>query len=343
MAAEARWKDHPVVRKIRKAPQRYSFFQAVHLLQSSFPEAPRVGGQGPPHAEVLRFRSHLSLGFPSSDVIEVEPVEQPGGGPRIEVTAAFLGLYGPASPLPSFYTERLLDRELDDSRVRDFLDLFHHRLLSLFYRVWEKYCYTVQFQRDGTDEVSRRLLCLVGHTEEVVEEDRRIPPVRLLAYVGLLTQLPRSASNLHGVLRDYFEGVPLEIEQCVPRMQEIPGDQRNRLGVRNTRLGASASLGARVNDQSSTFRIRMGPLSLEDFQRFLPGGPGRAELLELVDLFNIDPLDFELELWIRSVEIPPLELSGAWARLGWSSWLGGRPARDQYARFFCRCTPHGYR
>jgi type VI secretion system protein ImpH len=325
--------------------RRCSFFQAVHLIQSCFPDAPHVGTQGPADRECLRFRADLSLAFPSSDITEIRALPRAGGDEvRFEVTTSFLGLYGPSSPLPAFYTEDLLDVEADESLVREFLDLFQHRLLSLFYRCWEKYCYPLQFRGGGRDRISRHLLAALGLSPDLEpQDDRSIPPVRILAYAGLLTQHPRSAASLRGILADYFEGMPVAIQQCVEQSLEIAPGERNRLGARNSELGVNFAIGERMVDRSATFRIRVGPVGLDMYLSLLPPGANRARLEQLVDFFNADALDFELEVWLSCDEIPALELSGETARLGWSTWLGERPPADQFVRFLCKGRSNGHR
>lgn len=342
MASEAGHADGPVTDPARAAIRelllregpRFGFFQAVRLIQACFPEAPRVGFQGPASQECLRFRGDLSLSFPPADIREVREAPCASAGePRLEITASFLGLYGPASPLPTFYTEDLLDEDPEENLVRRLLDLFHHRAYSLFYRAWEKYRYEVQFRSEGRDPITRRLLCLAGLEPKKGLPAGEIPRLRLLAYAGLLTQRPRSASALEGVLRDYFGGIPLSIEQCVPQRLEIPEASRNRLGGSCCRLDVDLSLGERILDRSSTFRIRLGPLGRQEFQEFLPNRRKRRQLEEIVDVFVSDTLDFELEVWIHGEETPSIHLGGEREQLGWSTWLGDRPGSDQWVRF----------
>lgn len=349
MAAEDRGPlpllTHPLIRRLLDSQgSGISFFKAVHLIQSLFPDAPRVGRQGPAEEERIRFRAELSLAFPKADIAGIEVIpREGGGGPRFEITASFLGLYGPASPLPAYYTEDLLGDDSDESLVREFLDIFHHRFFSLFYRIWEKYSYAATFQQGGSDPISRAVLCLSGLSPELSPPGGRIPRVRLLAYSGFLSQSPRSASSLRGLLSDYFGGVPVEVEQCIEQTLRIAVEEQNRLGIQNTTLLRNLTLGERLADRSATFRVKLGPVGLETFNYFLPPGEGAAHLEELVGIFSPDALDFELELWIRCDEVPALQLSGETAHLGWSSWLGAQPAKDQLVRFLFKGRPHDHR
>jgi type VI secretion system protein ImpH len=342
VAAENRWTDDPLGQTLSKNAKSVEFFKAVHLVQAAYPDAAPVGYQGPPERESVRFVCDLSLGFPSCDVTKIEVQDTGGPLPRYEVTTTFLGMYGSSSPIPTFYTEDVLDQD-DDSLVQGFMDLFHHRLTSLFYRVWEKYRYTILFRAGGTDLISKRLLHMIGLGADLAPSRPKVPPVRMLAYAGLLTQLPHSASSLRGMLADYFDPIPVEIDQCVGQFVEIAVPQRARLGVANCTLGSDACAGERVFDLSATFRVRLGPTNLADFMQFLPPGAATARLRELVDLVNHDALDYELDVTILRDEVPELRLSTDTARLGWSTWLGQRPDTNQSVRFLVKGRLHGQR
>jgi type VI secretion system protein ImpH len=316
---------------------RYSFFQAVRLLQSAFPDAAPVGGPGPAAREVVRLRPSLDLAFAPSDLSGIRQIQGPDGTRRYEVTTRFLGIYGPGSPLPSYFTEELLAQD-EQSLSRGFLDLFHHRLLSFLYRAWEKYRYDVQF-RSGADPLSRRLLALIGAAR--LPEGHQVPAVRLLGVAGIFTRNPKSADGLRGILRDYFEGLSVELESCVPRWIPVPEDQQNRLGLSGCRLGKDLTLGERVLDRSGTFRITLGELSLKDYASFLPGGARRQELRELTDLFNTEGLDYELELRLREDQIPDARLASEEARLGLSTWLGRCPGMETRVTFLMEGWVHG--
>jgi type VI secretion system protein ImpH len=332
--------DPALTSALEKEGFRYSFFQAVRLLQQRDPQAPRVGHQGPPDRESVRFRSALHLAFSTSDIESIREVPRPDGGRRHEITANFMGLYGTVSPLPIYYSEDLLFQE-EGSLQREFLDLFHHRLLSLFYRAWEKYRYAVQFTGDSSDFYSRRLLTVLGLDPEGRTGETPVPLLRFLGLAGLLTQVPHSASSLRAMLGDYFGGIPVEVESCVGRTLPIPDDQRNRLGAENSILGRDLCLGTRVLDRSCTFRVELGPMDLEDFLSFLPPGSRTPQLRRLVDHVNGDGLDYEVELSIRREAIPPLQLSSRTAMLGWSSWLGQAEGSESRVRFLVKGWFHG--
>jgi type VI secretion system protein ImpH len=301
-----------------------SFFQLVQLLERYHRPSTPVGGIGPAVGEVIRFRPESSLAFPAADVSRLENMSEVPN--RFQITTTFFGLYGTTSPLPAFYSEQILWREQtgDNQTARDFLDLFHHRLLSLLYRSWLKYRYHLQFQPGGIDEVSQRVFALIGFgTEGLQRREQGVPSVRLLRYAGLLTQRPRSASALEGILSDEFGGIPVRVDQCVGRWTTIKPEQRSRLGGHHAGLGQSCLLGEQVNGRSGYFRISLGPLSYEDFQRFFPGEDHFRHLHFLVRLFVGNALAFDVELVLYGTEVPALRLTGGEqrSRLGWSTWL----------------------
>jgi type VI secretion system protein ImpH len=342
VAAEGGWQDHPLSARLLKEPHRFSFYRIVYLLQHLIPGVAPVGAQGPPEQEVVRFRADLSMGFSASDVTTLTVIPgEPEQNPRFEMTTTFMGLYGPASPLPTHFTEDLILEE-DGSEVRRaFMDLFHHRLMSLLYRVWEKYRHGIRFTPGGTDPVSRLLLHLAGLGETPKGVVARISPIRLLAYAGLWTQRTRPASALRGILADYFPGIEVEIEQFAGRWLDIPESEQNRLGGVRSRLGEDVNLGDRIFDRGASFRVRLDHLSLPDYLAFLPNGERTGELEEIVDRFNSDGLDYELKLWLRREEIPALEIGGPAARLGWSTWLGKAPDANQSLTYKMKGRSHG--
>ena len=340
MAGENRTSDHPLIDLLERETSRFSFFQAVQLLERATPGCAPIGLLGPAEQEGIRFQPELSMQFATSDLTGIARTAGPTGTPRFVLSTTFLSLYGAHSPLPTYFTEQLLDQE-EESLQRKFIDLFHHRILSLFYRVWTKYRLAAQFTEDGRDPLCRRLLQMLIGEPRRLPADHRVKAVRLLALGGVITQMPRSAATVAAALSEYFAGTPVETEDCIPRWLDIPGDQQNRLGDANCRLGRDLSLGERVYDRSSTFRVSVGPVGLDEFLGFLPTGERVAELREIVDLLNGDALDYEVELRLKEEEVPPLQLNSGRALLGWSSWLGRKDGIETKVRFWVKGWLHG--
>lgn len=323
--------ESPVIRSLLEKGRRFSFFQAVRLLERIRPGSVHVGRQGPAARESIRLRPSKSLGFPRSDLESVEILEDSG---RYQITSTFLGLYGSTSPLPTYYSQELLWQDDSENCVRDFLDLFHHRLLSLFFRCWTKYRYFVRYMAGGTDEVSGNLLSLVGLATDGLRAASPVSPVMLIRYAGLITQRPHGAEALRAILTTWFGGLRIEVCQLVHRWVRLPLNRRNHLGRSSTTVGEDLVLGARVSDRAGKFRVVVGPVGWERFQRFLPDGDEFAVLVALTRLFVTDPLEFDVEVRLKGDEVPRLRLGGASPyRVGWTTWVPADDMEDQAVVF----------
>ncbi|MBN2171910.1 MAG: type VI secretion system baseplate subunit TssG [Candidatus Krumholzibacteriota bacterium] len=330
---------------------RFTFFQAVRLLQRMAPERAPVGTVDDPAREALRFRSEVSLNFPASEVAAIEP----GGEyapPRL--TVRFLGAATPASfgSLPLPYTELILDRERErDPALRDFLDLFNHRLIALFYRAWEKYRFGMVYERapdPAAGPFERALGALVGLGVPALRGRLPLDDRALLARAHAFGPGAIPAADLEDLIEGYF-GVRVRVQQFLPGRYVAEPGERCRLGRANHALGRGASLGAEVSVAQSRFRLRLGPLDWEAFRDLLPGSAGHAALSELARLAAGAEYDMDLELILETEAVPRLRLgmadeSGA-PLLGWSTWLharapaGGRAAVVVPTADLARCAP----
>jgi type VI secretion system protein ImpH len=321
---------HALIEELERDPRAFSFFRAVWLLERANPGAAPVGGIGPAREEVVRLRPSSSLAFPSADVTRLERRDTEDG-PRWRLTTPLLGLYGITSPLPSFYTEDILHEEArdEDDPARLLLDLVNHRLLSLLYRAWSKYRWEFTYQSEGGDKTSRMLFGWLGLLAPEQQRVLGVPAARLLRYAGDLTQRPRCASTVAGVLADWFD-VPVRLEQCVARRVRIAEADRSRLGRANSAPGEDLVVGERVLDRSGKCRIDLGPLPFARYEALHPGGGDHASLGALAAFLLPDALAFDLCFRVEPATVPPLRLRrGAEAlRLGWSTWLGGGPPRS---------------
>lgn len=304
--------------------RQYDFYQLVQLLER-LPGGAPIGHQGPVGQEAVRFRAEPSLAFPCSDVTGVRRLARTGVVGKYEITVSFMGLYGPATPLPTHYTEAVIAADIDTSNRRDFLDYFNHRLVAFAYRIWKKYRYYAVFEAEARDGMSARLFALMGVFAPVLRESAALYWPRLLASAGLLAMQTRSAEAIERVVAQYFFGVPTRMESFAFRRASIPEDKRLRLGMQGCRLGRETVLGERIPDRAGSCRLHIGPLTWERFQDFLPNGRDRPALESLLDLLIKDPLAIELRLTLTRPEQlgHPLQLGlDNPCGLGWSSWVG---------------------
>ena len=309
-------------RRMFDEPWCFAFFQAVRLMKLLTPERHTPGHFGEPAQEAVRFGTHAYVSFPAAEIQSLEKRED--GPPLMRVN--FMGLFGPVGVLPLVYTQFIRERlRAGDKTLRDFLDIFNHRMISLFYRAWEKYRFGVPYERGERDQLTQYLLDFIGLGTPGLEGRQAVKDQSLVFYTGLLAQQPRSAEALRSILIDYFE-VPVEVRQFrgVWRQLDLETqcslDDSPRL---SSTLGVGVVAGDEVWDQQSVVRVRIGPLSVKRYLDFLPTGTAYQPLRALTRFFSGDNLDFEVQLVLRREEAPLCELGAGGdtaPRLGWLTW-----------------------
>jgi len=320
-------KIYGVEEKLRREPYAFDFFQAVRLLERLFPERTPVGEFTHPEGEVVRFAAHPSLAFPASQIQGAEWWEKAA----VKMTVNFMGLTGPEGVLPNPYTTLIIERLRDsDQSLREFLDLFNHRIISLFYRAWRKYRFDVASEHGERDRFSRHLLSLLGLGTDGMRDRQVVSDEVLVYYAGLLAQRPRSAQALKQILSDYFD-VPVEIEQFSGGWYRLDPEAQCRMSDENLdsgELGFGAVVGDEIWSQQSRVRIILGPLSLERYADFLPDGESFEPLRAWVKFFSNDEWDFEVRLILERENVPACTLGAegvSGPQLGWVSWVKSRP------------------
>lgn len=351
-----------VLERLYEEGYAFDFFQAVRILGRLDAKRQPVGRTGLPRSEIVRLRAHLSLTFPPSSIYEVLRPNDERPVPTMTVT--FMGLFGPSGVLPRHYTELMmrLEREAKGPEKRAFrawLDLFNHRLLSLFYRAWEKYRFYLPYERGEfvgpePDPFTQALFSLVGLgarplrkrlrvsvREEVEGQGKervltQIDDLALLHYSGFLSHRPRCAVSLEAMLQDFFQ-LPTQVRQFQGQWLMLdPSNQSILNGAdSNNQMGINLVAGERVWDVQSKFRVRLGPLRYAQFTEFLPDrspSPRRKALFllsHLIRLYVGPELDFDVQLVLKANEVPETQLAdgdGGGPRLGWNTWIRSQPA-----------------
>jgi type VI secretion system protein ImpH len=312
---------------LRSEPYRFEFFQATRLLERMAPDRKPLGRFTNPSDEVARLGAFPSLSFPAS---EIQTIDWPEGKPP-SLAVNFMGVTGPQGPLPHFYTTLILARlRSGDRTLRDFLDLFHHRMLSFFYQAWEKYRFAVSYERGERDRFSHHLLDLIGLGTLGLQERLSVPDDAFLFFAGILGQRPHSAHALELLLNDYFE-VPFEVTQLVGGWFRLDDTTECCIGERSTpseQLGLGAVVGDEVWNQQARARIRIGPLDLENYLDFLPNGSAYQPLRSLLRFWTNEEIDFEVQLILEREEVPRCQLGGdgdSAPQLGWVTWMKSKP------------------
>jgi type VI secretion system protein ImpH len=332
MAAEVGRKSSALARYgnlralLESEPYVFAYFQAVRTLERLQPERRPVGQFSHPSREVVRFAAHQSMSFPASEIqaLKFRDEQQP------LMTVNVMGLTGPLGVLPLVYSELVIDRvRARDTTLRDFLDIFNHRMVSFLYRAWRKYRFVVACEQDERDNVSARVRDLIGIGAAGLQNRQSVADGALVFYGGFLAQQPRSATVLEQLLADYFD-VDVEVEQFAGAWYQLDENTQCCLGAgepASELLGAGAVVGDEVWDQQSVARIRIGPLSLSRYLDFLPTGSAYQPLRDITRFFAGNEIDFEVQLILKRGEVPSCELGAEGdvaPRLGWVTWARTR-------------------
>lgn len=329
--------DPKLLGRLLDDPRGFDFFQAVSLLEQLRAERSPVGEFGDPGDEVVRFATPTSVAFPPTEIAALED----GSADRpARMTVNFLGLTGPQGALPLDYSLYMANRvRAGDRAMKDFLGIFDHRVISLFYRAWAKSHAAVRFQgvpREEPGEASdvpsehdaltAQLLALFGLDSPGLGHRLPIPDESLIYYAGLLSAPSRSAVALEQLVSDYFD-VPCEVEQFVGAWYPLGRREQTALGDDEGFLGGGAVAGDEVWDQQGRVRVRIGPLPRRRYDEFLPGGPLHEALRALTRFFANDQFDFEIQLVLARDEAPAcrLDADSDPLPLGWCTWLRTTP------------------
>ena len=311
-------------RRLQQEPYKYGFYQALRQIECSFPDKARIGSSIKPGEDPVRFAQEPSMAFAPSTLSSFT-LSKAGLPPRLNVL--FFGLFGPNGPLPLHLTEYARDRlrNADDPTFARFADMFHHRMLSLFYRSWAETQPTVSLDRPEADYFSETVGSLIGFGIASMRDRDAMPDFAKLHFAGHLSAQTRNAEGLLAVLSRYFS-VPVRLEQFVGEWLDMPQRSQMRLGESplTGMLGQNTTLGSRAWECQQKFRLSFGPLDMEDYQRLLPGGTSLTALIAIVRNYVGDEFDWDAHLILKKECVQPAKL-GEFGQLGWTCWMTEQP------------------
>lgn len=305
-------------------PYEFGFYSILRLMECLYAERPRLGTSQRPIEDPIRIGQEPATAFESASLTAFEAAQD--ARPH-RLTVRFMGLLGPNGPLPLHLTEYAQERQRqhgDRTFVR-FLDMFHHRMLSLFYRAWANNEPTVSFDRPDSDRFSGYVGAMAGLGMATLRERDDVSDLTKLFYCGRLSSQTKCAEGLQDILNDYFQ-MPVCVEPFVGEWLMLPRQDICRLGLdpANGTLGRSVVVGTRVWGCQHKFRLALGPLGLDDYESLLPVGNRIRRLVALVRNYIGDELAWDVRLILRHGEMPAMRLDDR-SRLGWTTWLGQRP------------------
>jgi type VI secretion system protein ImpH len=337
MASSSRSAKHSVKELLQSQPYRFSFVQACRLLEQICVLQGRpcesVGYDAQPKDECVRFATLAARSFPPTEVVKLGQLEEPTPGSEPQppqLTVAFMGLFGPSGVLPHHDTQRIIDAGNRKNPERDFLDVFNHRLISLFYRASTKYrlpfAFESHYKKPGEAEslVTNAFYSLAGMGIGRLRQRLEINDEFSIEFAGLLGLHPKNPLSLQRMLQSYFK-LQITVKQFVGQWMFLSDENKSwmpsgKMLGQNCALGSSFILGERVWDVSGKFRIRIGPLDLQEFESLLPGERKLVEVAQIVQLYAGNQFDFDIQLELSSQAVPSCKL-GESSRLGYNTWL----------------------
>lgn len=320
MATEKRQSSSPLEQSFAKEFYNYSFFKAVDLLEKLYSDRKPLGQTQNPRREAVRFSVKPGLVFAPSDIADFKVSTEDA---PCNLAVAFMGLIGPSGVLPHWYNEITVSRmRQKDQGISTFLDIFHHRLITLFYLAWKKHQFPVSYLPGARDKLSGYLLSLAGLGTTGLRGRIGLPEESLSFYCGLLSRQTPSAVSIESAVA-YYSGTSVSVQQFVERMIPLSPEDQTSLGTANAKLGEDTVCGSFVWDCQTKFRVSLGPMGFDKFLRFMPSGDLLRPIFSFVRYMVGIEYEFDVRVLLKRDEVPPCILGAPASapRLGWSTWI----------------------
>ena len=323
---------------IQKTPWRFDFVQLMRLLylhdeRSDNLSRKLVGYENAPTDEVARFRTSPRMRHGAGDITSIKNIENE----RYEIEVSFMGLIGAAGVLPHHYSQTILERlRANDESMLEFFNLFHHRILSSYFRASVKYRLPFQHEifsrfrshsgaanrsrRIEHDRVSSSIACVAGVGEASVQDRQAFDDRARMYFAGHFSNRRPTPIGLARMLGE-FTGFAVNVHSFQFEWLYLDQNDQTCFSDSPKALGVDAVVGDRVGSIQNRFRVRIGPLRWDEFQQLLPMGGRLEKTAQFVRSYVGIGLDFDFQFAIEGSEIPGLQLGNESCRLGWSTWI----------------------
>ena len=294
-----------LIQQLGDSLSRTHFYRFCQLVEQSRPGSPAIGSGWQIRQDPVRFRPWPGMGFPAAEIKAAEFPEAGHLPPSVRVT--FMGLYGVESPLPTHYLDDITQRREGYEATADFLDIFNHRLIAQYYRIWRKYSYPATFEAGGRDKTSQYLLGLAGLGIDGCAENMATPISRFLALLPVMLLPGRTA-----------EGLTSLVSLLAPETRaQVWQHDRRRVALKKTlamsvrkpvSLKGRPVMGAYATDVNGQVLLRLTTRSASEIQGWLPGGALHADLMALLHVYLGGRLDVRLQLCVSRSLLPDAQM-----------------------------------
>lgn len=304
---------------LQESLPKANFYRFCQLLEFAQGDVPPLGSTLTPKDDPVRFRPHPGMGFPASEIKGVEWNEQrPELPPTVRTT--FLGLYGVDSPLPTSYLDDIAQRREGHEALEAFLDIFNHRILTQFYRIWRKYSYPASFEPGGRDNTSQCLLGLIGLGVPGAAKQIATPISRFLALLSTMRMPTRTAEGIVALVKLLSPETRAEVRAHYP--QRVAINQRVVLGGKTpVNLSQRQVLGKSAIDANSQFELTLYPATPEQAKAWMENGQLHADLMVLLRVYLGWRCTARLRLRVPRSVLPAATLGSREVMLGRNSLL----------------------
>ncbi|AIJ10360.1 MULTISPECIES: type VI secretion system baseplate subunit TssG [Edwardsiella] len=320
MGREAQPSHSRLTPRLEADLHRINFYRLCQLLEKLNPDRPLMGSTSHPGDDPVRFAPHPGMGFPASELKAVEYDEDDDSKPPV-IRTTFLGMYGVDSPLPTAYLDDITLRADGYEALQSFLDIFSHRILTQFYRIWRKYSYPASFEPGGTDSISQSLLGLVGLGIPGTENHIATPISRFLALLGGLRQPGKTQQGMQALVSLLAPDTTVRVSPYCLRPVEV-SQPLGFYGDDDFLLDGNTPLGDEAMDANSQLLIALSTESEQESQGWRPDGLLYQDFLVMLRVYLGWRFKAKITLTTatRLLATPPLGEGPFW--LGMNGVLG---------------------
>ncbi|ALQ56518.1 MAG: type VI secretion system protein ImpH [Pseudoalteromonas tetraodonis] len=311
-----------MIQHIISQASQVDFYKAVFIIENQLKkhglEYRYVGYDSSPKQELIKFTATQKFGYPGNAITKLEQASFEDGLHKVNMQISFMGLTGCSGALPQFYSELVMQRlRYKDTTMRDFYDMFNHRLVSLYYRAWKKYKPSLNHvNKDKNKDPYTQILGLLsgGYNDHQ------------LHFSGLYSRKIRNAFDLKSVLSSYL-GCDVVIKQMVGKWHDLKPQEQTCLASerlyegQHARLGVDTVIGKKIWDISSNIEIHISTTDIDKAKSLLPKGKLFELATKIVKDYAGNAISFRLIIESDFQQLDAVQLSKRECQLGANSFL----------------------